>query len=231
MSISMIGLNGIKSLWTKRTTLLLVLTAMCWTQQGYCSPTLTKLLLGTTATSKRADGKALGEFFNRISFTYGLEQAIKDGWLVDVRGYRVDTETDLDSVSIEAGDFNKTELQDKVNNPERNKRIVEAWMKLAEFRQTVAFCAGVDHAKALAATFKEFGVDAEAIWGDDPDRAQKLADHKAGKTKVLCNYGVLVEGYDDPGISCILHARPTENESLYQQMSGRGTRLDPGRAT
>lgn len=194
---------------------------------GCMRPDSTKLLIGTTATSKRADGKALGEFFSRISFSYGLEQAIKDGWLVDVRGYRVDTTTDLDSVSTDAGDFNKVELEDKVNNENRNKRIVEAWMKLSEFRQTVAFCAGVDHAKALAATFKEFGVDAEAVWGDDPDRVQKLADHKSGKIKVLCNFGVLVEGYDDPGISCILHARPTENESLYQQMTGRGTRLDP----
>jgi superfamily II DNA or RNA helicase len=186
-----------------------------------------KLLIGTTATSKRADGKALGEFFGRISYSYGLEQAIKDGWLVDVKGYRVDTTTDLDSVATDAGDFNKVELEDKVNNDGRNKRIVEAWMKLSEFRQTVVFCAGVDHAKALAATFKEFGVDAEAVWGDDPDRAQKMKDHKSGKTKVICNFGVLVEGYDDPNISCVVHARPTENESLYQQMTGRGTRLDP----
>jgi superfamily II DNA or RNA helicase len=188
-----------------------------------------KLLLGVTATTQRADGKALADFYSKISYTYSLRQAIEDGWLVDVRGYRVDTETDLNEVASEGGDFKKAELADKVNNLERNVRVAAAWLKLGENRSTVVFATDIAHAKALAGVFKtQTGATAEAIWGDDPDREQKLADHRAGKIKVLVNVGVLVEGYDDWQIACIVIARPTQSECLFTQMCGRGTRLQEG---
>jgi ATP-dependent helicase IRC3 len=41
--------------------------------------------------------------------------------------------------------------------------------------------------------------------------------------------GVLTEGFDDPGVSCIAMARPTRSEGLYAQCVGRGTRLHPGK--
>jgi ATP-dependent helicase IRC3 len=184
-----------------------------------------KLLLGVTATTQRSDGKALGEFFKRISYVYSLRQAIDDGWLVDVKGYRVDTTTNLADVGNTGDDFNKNELGDKINNPERNSRVVAAWLKLGQDRQTVVFAASIDHAQKLAAAFTFEGVHAEAIWGDDLERAQKLKRHKEKTTRILVNMGVLVEGYDDWQIACIVHARPTKSECLFTQMTGRGTRL------
>ena len=41
--------------------------------------------------------------------------------------------------------------------------------------------------------------------------------------------GVLTEGFDDPGVSCVAMARPTRSEGLYAQCVGRGTRLYPGK--
>ena len=187
-----------------------------------------KLLLGVTATTQRADGKPLEEFYKKISYSYGLRQAIDDGWLVDVKGYRVDTVTSLDGVATSNGDFNKDELADRINNPDRNNRVVTAWTELGQGRQTVVFAANIAHAQALALEFKARGVNAEAIWGEDPLRSQKLEHHRAGHTKVLVNVGVLVEGYDDWRIGCILLARPTQSESLFTQMCGRGTRLQEG---
>jgi len=40
---------------------------------------------------------------------------------------------------------------------------------------------------------------------------------------------VLTEGYDEPGIDCIILARPTKSALLYTQMIGRGTRPAPGK--
>jgi hypothetical protein len=192
---------------------------------GVLQPNTQKLLVGTTATTQRADGKPLEEFYKKISYSYGLRQAIDDGWLVDVKGYRVNTVTSLDGVATSNGDFNKDELADKVNNPERNNRVVTAWTELGQGRQTVVFAANIAHAQALALEFKARGVNAEAIWGEDPLRSQKLEHHRAGHTTVLINVGVLVEGYDDWRIGCILLARPTQSECLFTQMCGRGTRL------
>lgn len=194
---------------------------------GVLRPDSHKMLLGVTATTQRSDGKALNQFFDSISHVYGMRQAIEDGWLVDVRGYRVDTTTSLDGVGSEDGDFEKNALGDRVNNPERNQRIVNAWTNLGEGRKTVVFAATVAHAQALANQFKLAGHKFEAIWGEDPDRAAKIKAHKAGELTGLVNVGILIEGYDDPTISCIVPACPTQSESKFTQMCGRATRLDP----
>lgn len=194
---------------------------------GVLAPGCDKLLLGVTATSQRPDGKALSDIYERISYVYSMRQAIKDGWLVPVRGYRVSTDTSLCDVGKSNGDFVRSELSRAVNTPARNRQVVASWLKLGENRQTVAFTVDIEHAEKLAETFREEGVTAEAIWGDDPKREEKLEAHRAGKIRVLCNCNVLVEGYDDPSISCIILARPTASGVLYVQMVGRGTRLSP----
>jgi hypothetical protein len=55
-----------------------------------------------------------------------------------------------------------------------------------------------------------------------------LKDHKAGKIKGLVNVGIMIEGYDDPTISCIVLACPTQSECKFTQMCGRATRLEEG---
>jgi superfamily II DNA or RNA helicase len=126
------------------------------------------------------------------------------------------------------GDYASDELADTVNTPMRNKLIVKAWEEKGKNSSTVAFTVDIQHAKDLAQMFRDHGHTAEAIWGDDPERAQKLADHRAGKIKILTNCGILVEGYDDWQIMCIILARPTKSSVLFTQMVGRGTRLQEG---
>lgn len=192
---------------------------------GVLRPDSKQLLLGVTATPQRGDGKALAQIYQKIVFTYSMRQAIEDGWLVDVRGVRISTGTNLDSVKTVGGDFAQDMLSDAVNNPKRNQLVVKAWLDHAENRQTVCFTVDIQHAVDLAAMFKQYGVKAEAVWGDDPERAEKLKRHRAGDITVLLNCGVLVEGYDDWHIGCVLLARPTKSSVLFTQMVGRGTRL------
>ena len=58
---------------------------------------------------------------------------------------------------------------------------------------------------------------------------QIIACAGSGKTQVICNVGVLTEGYDNPATSCIIMARPTKSQALFIQCIGRGTRLYPGK--
>lgn len=187
-----------------------------------------RLLLGVTATPQRGDGKALAEIYQKISYVYSMRQAIEDGWLVDVRGIRILTDTSLDAVKTVAGDFAQDMLADAVNNPHRNQLVVKAWLENGQNRQTVGFTVDIQHARDLAEMFRHYGVRAEAIWGNDPDRRKKLFAHRLGEITVLLNCGVLTEGYDDWRIGCILLARPTKSGALYVQMVGRGTRLQDG---
>lgn len=192
---------------------------------GILAPGDKRLLLGVTATPQRGDGKAMASLYQKISFVYSMRQAIEEGWLVDVKGIRIKTDTSLDEVKTTKGDYQEGSLAEAINTPKRNQLIVKAWMEKGEHRQTIGFTANIQHALDLASMFRYHGVKAEAVWGDDPERAEKLAKHKAGQITVLLNCGVLVEGYDDWRIGCVILARPTKSPVLYVQMIGRGTRL------
>jgi superfamily II DNA or RNA helicase len=187
-----------------------------------------RLLLGVTATPQRGDGKALREIYQKISFVYSMRQAITDGWIVDVCGIRVRTGTSLDEVRTVAGDFDSGDLANTVNNEKRNQLVVKAWLENGENRPTIVYCVDIQHTKDLAEMFRHYGVAAEAVWGNDPDRAKKLAMHREGAITVLLNCGILTEGYDDWRISCIVLARPTKSSVLFTQMVGRATRLQEG---
>lgn len=194
-------------------------------------PDTHKLHIGWTATPQRADGKAMAEVFKRIVYEYSLRRAIEEGYLVEPHGIRVQTTTSLAEVktSSNTGDYSANALADVINNPERNQLVVKAWLDHGENRRTIGFTANIQHAKDLCEMFVYYKVKAEYIWGEDPERKDKIARHKAGITTVLLNCGVLTEGYDDPEISCILLARPTKSGVLYCQMVGRGTRLFLGK--
>ena len=157
-----------------------------------------------------------------------MVEAIRKGWMVNFRTFRVHTEVQLDSVPFQAGDFNKRELSLAVNTPNRNAEVVLKWLEVGEQRKTIGFAVDVEHAQCLAAAFRDAGVSAEAVWGEDPDRKKKLEDHAAGRFPVLFNCGVLIEGYDDKTVACIVLGAPTASVGRLEQMIGRGARLPAG---
>ena len=187
------------------------------------------LFLGITATPNRSDGKGLRELFDCIVFDMGIQKGIADGWLCDLRGYRVNGKAHLDGIKTRAGDFAQDDLEKEVNTPERNAIIVKEWYKVAYGKRTLVFTVDVQHALDLAAAFKAHGEPAEAVWGDDPERHSKIDRHKSGEFSVLCNCNVLAIGYDDPQIQCIVSAAPTKSELRYVQQIGRGTRICEGK--
>ena len=205
-------------------------------QTGVLKEGTKKLLVGFTATPKRHDRVrktaqnqdellSLATVYKKIVFKYPIRKAIEEGWLVPLRGYRVNTGVSLDDVKVIAGDFAEGELQDTINTPQRNALVLDAWLVHGEGRQTVGFTAGIAHAKALAELFRRSGIKADYVYGADPERAMKLEMHRKKVITVLFNAQVLTEGYDDWQVSCILLCAPTSNSSKYTQEVGRGTRL------
>jgi DNA repair protein RadD len=60
-------------------------------------------------------------------------------------------------------------------------------------------------------------------------RNQTIQDYKQKKFKYLVNVSVLTTGFDAPHVDVIAILRPTESNSLYQQIVGRGLRLSDGK--
>ena len=253
---------------------------------GVLKPETRKLLVGFTATPKRknltrAQKKALTvlddeellslkSVYKKIVYTYTIRKAIREGWLVPLRGFRLKTSTDLSEVKTTAGDYAQDELSLAVNTPQRNQQIVKFWLDNAERRTTIEFTVDIQHAKDAAAEFRRAGIKAEAVWGTHPERGDSfvcpVCDYhldaeaegnskmlgkkcnrpksecegifrfkvgiinrfKANEIEVLCNCGVLIEGFDAWNVMAILDAAPTKSSSKYTQKIGRGTRLEAG---
>lgn len=204
----------------------------------YAHPTWEKVeapeipLIGLTATPARGDKVGLHNLFDDVLHRYGLEQAIRDGWLVPIRAFSVETETDLSAVRTRGkwGDFNEASLADAVNNERRTARIYKAYADHAKGLKTLVFCVDVAHAHAVADYFRAHGVDARSIWGADTGRAETLQWFRSTPGAVLTNCQLLTEGVDIPSVECVVMGRPTFSAVLYSQMLGRGTRLAPGAA-
>lgn len=190
-----------------------------------------RLLVGFTATPRRGDGLALGQVFQEIVYSRGIEEMIREKWLSPIVGWRVTTDIDLDTVRVRHGDFVEAQLARAVNVRRRNDAVLGAYSKYASGRRAIIFCADVAHAQSMAETFASAGIRALAVWGAMPrdNRRAALEALRSGRASVLTNCNLLTEGFDEPSVDCIVMARPTKSRLLYAQMIGRGTRLHEGK--
>lgn len=196
---------------------------------GAFAPDWSGTLLGFTATPVRADGVGLDEVFEELVYTRGLPRMIADGWLVPLRGFRISTQADLQRVGTTRSDLVLEELAEAVDIEDRNALVARSIQELARDRRTLVFCVTVNHAQRLAKALRAVGLRAGTVYGELPrdERERVLGAFAEGRIQVLTNVGVLTEGFDDPGVSCVAMARPTRSQALYVQCIGRGTRLSP----
>lgn len=185
-------------------------------------------VLGVTATADRLDGAGLGEVFDACPFTYELRDAIRDGYLVPIKARRIELEgVDVSNVKTRAGDFAQNELAEIMVEEEALHGVAIPVLEQTAGRRTIVFGVDVAHAHALAEVMNRYEPGcARAIDGSaHPEaRAGVLEAFRAGHFRILVNCALFTEGFDEPGISCVVVARLTKSRSLYTQMVGRGTR-------
>jgi DNA repair protein RadD len=188
-------------------------------------------LLGLTATPCRGDGRGLGSIFEKIIETPQVAELIEGGYLVRTRVY-APAIPDLKGVRVQAGDYNETQLADRMDRPKLIGDIVTHWHKYGERRKTVAFTVNVAHSIHLRDEFVKSGVRAEHIDGTTPkpERDATLARLASGDIELVTNCMVLTEGWDMPEVGACILARPTRKMGLYRQMIGRVLRPAPGKA-
>ena len=180
-----------------------------------------RLLLGFTATPNRADKVRLDDVFEKIIFQRDLRWGVQNGWLSDILCRRVTVGYDLSAVKTRGGDFAPGELDEALDGTEQ--AVADAYRQYAE-GATLIFAASVRHAQAIAAAI---GSDAVVVTGETKNRADIIRDFTERKIKCLVNVMVFTEGTDIPLIETLIIARPTQSDSLYTQMVGRGLRLHP----
>ena len=189
-------------------------------------------VLGVTATPDRADEEALGQVFQSVAFDYDVLDAINDGWLVPIEQQMVHVEgLDYSSIRTTAGDLNGGDLAAVLEAEKNLQQMASASVAIIGQRRALVFNASVKAAEMMAEILNRHR-PGMASWvcgkTDREERRRILADFAAGKVQVVCNCGVLTEGFDDPGVEVVIMGRPTKSRSLYSQMVGRSTRPLPG---
>ncbi len=199
-------------------------------------------VLGVTATPYRlGHGYVYGNqcrkgernWWPKLHASIGISTLQEQGFLVPLRAFQAeDISSELSSVRRSNGEFAKGELSDVMVKEVHISSAVRAYEKYAEDRRhVVAFCVTIRHAERLQKAFADAGYPASVIHSEQSkeDRSHAMADFEAGESRVICNVGVLTEGWDCTAVDCILMCRPTMSPALYVQMVGRGLRPHPGK--
>lgn len=184
-------------------------------------------VVGFTATPYNDE---MNNLYTKIQYEKHILDMIGKGFLIEPTAILVQSETDLSSVHVLAGEFKQNELEDTVNNDDRNNLIVDAYLKYAKDRPNcLIFATGIDHADAITEAFNRRGIETYSVDSsvDAKEREAIIRGFKTGRYKVLVNIGVLTTGFDMEDLSTIILCRPTKSRILYEQTIGRVLRTHP----
>ncbi len=192
------------------------------------------LLLGVTATPERSDYQSLSQVFQGIAFQKSILEMVEAGYLCDLRAQQVYVDMSLDGLDggRKGQDFGDEALGAAMVQANGPDEIARAYVQFAAGRSGLCFAPNVETSKRIAAQMRAYGIRAAHLDHTLASEARQaiLAQLKAGELDIVCNCGLLTEGFDEPAINVIICARPTKFRGLYQQMIGRGTRLHPGKS-
>ncbi|MHA7854976.1 DEAD/DEAH box helicase family protein [Marinobacter shengliensis] len=129
------------------------------------------------------------------------------------------------------GEYAEKDVNQLLSKHKRVTRaIIDQVVELATERQGVmVFAATVEHAREITSYLPENQTALLTGATDQKDRDLLIQRFKQRQLKYLVNVSVLTTGFDAPHVDLIAILRPTQSVSLYQQMVGRGLRLDDGK--
>lgn len=189
-------------------------------------------VLGVTATPERNDERKLSKkHYKKIAFEYDLETAINEGNLCRIRAWAIESKINIDSARKAGDDLNQEDLANILENDEYIKLVSDTIQKHCIKNKTIVFMPRVSMCYSLKESLSRMNINSEVVNADisGEERKDILARYKAGKVKVLINYNIFTEGFDEPSIDCVVMARPTMSKIFYSQAVGRITRLMKGK--
>lgn len=197
----------------------------------------TARLIGLTATPIRYDGKPLRDAFDLMieaakpSELFALRLLAKPTTYSISRRDRDFLVERLATVRRLGGDFEPAQLDAAMNHKTLVGSVVGDFLRYLPGGPAVVYGASVAHSIAIRDALRAVGVRAEHLDGTTPidARREMLAGIGSGQIDVVCNYGVLTEGWDLPSLAGVVIARATYSFGLYMQMVGRCMRVHNGR--
>lgn len=190
--------------------------------------------LGVTATPVRADGKGLGSHASGVFDVMVCGPTMRDlidwGFLTDYRVIVSETHIDLAGVGIGTdGDYvlDRGKGKAAVRKSTLVGDVVGTYSQHAAGRAAIVFASDTETSGDMAEQFRKAGIPAEHVDGTtDPDaRRAIMRRFRNRETHVLCNVGLVSEGFDVPGVEVVILAAKTISFSKHAQQVGRALRL------
>ncbi len=169
-------------------------------------------------------------FFKRCVYDLPLSYMIKNRYLtIPVKVDIPVTSYDFSELTEKKGGYSSTDVEEILKGQKRlTPLIIKNIIDITERYQrqgVMIFSSSVKHAEEIM-TYLPVN-ESRIVLGDTDikDRNEIVSDFKKKKFKYLVNVSVLTTGFDAPHVDVIAIMRPTESNSLYQQIVGRGLRL------
>lgn len=203
------------------------------------------MLLGLTATPGRSwnnvdQDRELSDFFynNKIGITDkdgldAVEWLIQEGYLSKAHFREIEFKESYDyedSIYMNENDYSEEYMSYLGNDTERNKFILEELQNLTKkHKRIIYFAPSVKNAEIMNKVLNAINISSFCVTSNtSKEKRKEILWFYKNKGKddpiVLSNYGVLTTGFDAPGTSCVLIARPTMSLVLFSQMVGRAIR-------
>jgi DNA repair protein RadD len=169
-------------------------------------------------------------FFKQCVYELPLSYMIKNRYLTPP--VKIDipvTCYDFSELAEKGRPFTHSEVEEILKSQKRlTPLIIKNIIDITERydrKGVMIFSSTVKHAEEIMSYLPPD--ESRLVLGDTDlrDRVQIVEDFKQRKFKYLVNVSVLTTGFDAPHVDVIAILRPTESNSLYQQIVGRGLRL------
>lgn len=173
-------------------------------------------------------------FFRQCVFELPLEYMIKNHFLTPP--VKVDipvTSYDFSELFEGGSGYTQAQVEEVLKSQRRlTPLIIKNIVDITESydrKGVMIFSSTINHANEILECLPKG--DAKIVIGDTSaaERDRIVQEFKDRKFKYLVNVSVLTTGFDAPHVDVIAILRPTESVSLYQQIIGRGLRLDQGK--
>jgi len=185
-----------------------------------------KIVIGLTASPCVNGGGGLGAVYDDLLVPITMQELINKGYLTKPRYFAAE-KPDLSQVKIAAGDYKKNELSDAFMGEAIMGDVLKNWIRIAENTITVVFTPTRATAAELVDRFNYAGYVAEYVDANTPDNERKKMFDRlgSGKTKIICNVGIIGLGIDIPTIETVVMATATKSVAKWMQAVGRAMRV------
>ena len=187
--------------------------------------------VGLSASPCRLDNRPLGDIYETMITTPSVP-SVKELIAMNCLApfdYYAPTLVDTTALTSQYGDFNSNETEQLMMNKAIYGDVLASYLKFANGKKTIAYCASVNHSKSIAKLFNDAGIQSAHIDGKTPkkERENIMEQFRNGSVKILCNCSIIAEGISVSDCDCCLLLRPTDSLALHIQSSMRCMRYMP----